>query len=166
MISGLFKTRLGVTALIAAALAAVAAFYMIAQKENNVSGANKPEAKAMVKKALAFIDQHGEQKTYVEINNRVGQFTDRDLYLVAYDMDGVVHAHGANARMLGKNLVNLVDIDGKAFIQERIELAKKHQSFWQEYKFLNPENRRIERKTTYCERREQLIICGGIYPES
>lgn len=126
-------------------------------------GASKAEAEAMVKKAVAFIKSNGEKKAYEEFNTKSGKFTDRDLYIVVYGMDGVVHAHGANIKMIGKNLMELTDIDGKAFVKERVELAKTKPHFWQEYKFTNPENKKIEPKAMYCERLSETIVCGGIY---
>lgn len=126
-------------------------------------GASKAEAEAMVKKAVAFIKANGDKKAYEEFNTKPGKFTDRDLYIVVYGMDGVVHAHGANVKMIGKNLMELTDIDGKAFVKERVEFAKTKPHFWQEYKFTNPENKKIEPKAMYCERLGETIVCGGIY---
>lgn len=126
-------------------------------------GATKAEAEAMVKKGVAAIKADGTDKTYAEINRKGGKFTDRDLYLVVYGMDGTVLAHGANGKMIGKNLIDFKDIDGKAFIKERIDLARAKPSFWQEYKFTNPENKKIEPKIMYCERLNETVVCGGIY---
>jgi cytochrome c len=126
-------------------------------------GATKPEAEGMVKKGIAFIKANGNDKAYAEIDKKGGKFSDRDLYLVVYGLDGVVHAHGGNAKMVGKNLIDLKDIDGKAFVKERVELGKAKPSFWQEYKFTNPETKKIEPKLAYCERQDQTVVCGGIY---
>ncbi|MES2151769.1 MAG: cache domain-containing protein [Pseudomonadota bacterium] len=125
--------------------------------------ATKPEAEAMVKRAVAFIKANGRDKSYAEVNRKDGPFTDRDLYIVVYGNDGVVHAHGANPKMLNKNLMELKDVDGKQFIKERVELAKKHASFWQDYKFTNPTTGKIEPKSMYCQPLEDLIVCGGVY---
>lgn len=126
-------------------------------------GATEAEAVAMVKKGVAFIKANGKDKAYAEFSTKGGQFTDRDLYLVAYALDGVVRAHGANAKMVGKNLIELKDVDGKAFVKERVELAVSKGSFWQDYKFTNPETKKIEPKRMYCEKYEDMAICGGIY---
>ncbi len=126
-------------------------------------GATKADAEAMVKKGVAFIKAHGPEKAYEEISKKGGQFNDRDLYLVVYGLDGMVHAHGSNAKMVGKNLIGLKDIDGKAFVKERVDLGKSKNSFWQEYKFTNPENKKIEPKVMYCERLAETVVCGGIY---
>src|SRR6266566_1476834 len=100
--------------------------------------ATKDEAVAMVKKAVAFIKEQGPEKAYAEISNKSGRFIDRDLYVVVYQLDGVVLAHGSNEKLIGKDLSDAQDVDGKFYVQERIELAKKQPTFWQDYKFVNP----------------------------
>ena len=116
----------------------------------------------MVKKAVAAIKANGD-KTYADITAKCGPFTDRDLYIVVYKTDGVVLAHGQNETLVGKNLSDAKDPDGKAFVAERIELAKKGQPFWQDYKFTNPETKKIEPKQMYCEKLSDTVVCGGIY---
>jgi len=125
--------------------------------------ATKEEAMAMVKKGIAFIRTSGNDKGYAEISNKGGKFNDRDLYLVVYGLDGVVHAHGANEKMIGKNLIDLKDVDGKAFVKERVDLAQSKGTFWQDYKFTNPVSKKIEPKSMYCEKLDDAVVCGGIY---
>jgi cytochrome c len=150
--------RLTVATFLAAVLSCAVALPAIADEF-----ATKAEAEAMVKKTIAFMKANGKDKTYSEINRKDGPFTDRDLYMVAYGFDGVVRAHGANPKMLNKNLIELKDIDGKAFIRERVEMAKKNPSFWQEYKFTNPVSGKIEPKAMYCQPSDDVIVCGGVY---
>ena len=126
-------------------------------------GATQDEATAMVKKGVAFIKASGKDKGFAEITNKQGQFVDRDLYLTVYGMDGVVRAHGANDKMVGKNLIGLKDIDGKEFVKERMELAKAKPSFWQDYKFTDPLSKKVLPKTMYCEKLEDFVVCGGVY---
>jgi cytochrome c len=125
--------------------------------------ASPEEAVAMVKRGVASIQQHGRDQTYAQINKRPGPFTDRDLYLVVYGLDGIVRAHGANPAMIGKNLLDFKDIDGKAFVQERVDLAQQSQSFWQSYKFVNPVSKKVEQKSAYCEKLSDIVVCGGVY---
>jgi len=125
--------------------------------------ASKDEAVAMVKKGVAFIKGNGKEKGYAEISNKQGQFKDRDLYLVVYGMDGTVLAHGSNEKLIGRNIIDLKDIDGKPFVKERVELAQKQNTFWQEYKFNDPVTHKIEPKESYCERLEDAVVCGGVY---
>ena len=125
--------------------------------------ATKEDAVKMVKKGVAFVKSQGKEKAYAEIINKQGQFTDRDLYLTVYGLDGTVLAHGANEKMVGKNLIDMKDIDGKPFVKERVELARSKGTFWQEYKFTNPTTKKIEPKEMYCEKLEETAVCGGVY---
>jgi len=142
------------------ACALILPFSLAVQAQTKATAA---EATAMVKKGVAFIKANGKEKGFAEISNKQGQFNDRDLYLTVYDLTGTVRAHGANEKMIGKNLLELKDIDGKEFYKERIELAKSKGTFWQDYKFTNPTTKKIEPKTTYCEKLDDLVVCGGIY---
>ena len=91
------------------------------------------------------------------------RFRDRDLYVTINDLNARNLAHGANPRMQGKDLIDLKDADGKAFMRERLELARKNGKGWQDYKFVNPVTKLIEPKSMYFERYEDLIINCGIY---
>jgi cytochrome c len=120
------------------------------------------EAKAMVQKAIASMKKNGIENTLAEINKRDGQYKDKDLYVVVYSMAGQNLAH-INPKMVGKDMLELTDVDGKRFIKERIELAKKNGSAWQDYKFLNPVSKQIEPKSMYIEKYESVIVGCGIY---
>jgi len=121
------------------------------------------EAEALVKKAIAFYKANGKDKAFAEFSNLKGQFVDRDLYIFVYDMTGKCVAHGQNAKQVGKDLSDLTDPDGKPFVKERIEIAKKSGKGWQNYKFTNPTNKKIENKTAYIEKADDYIFGSGAY---
>ena len=123
----------------------------------------KDEATAMAKKAIGFLKTNGADKAYAEISNPKGQFVDRDLYVVVYDMNGKCLAHGANAKMIGRDLIDNKDVDGKEFMKERVEMMKKQASGWQDYKFRNPTTNQIEPKAMYIERVNDVIVGCGVY---
>jgi signal transduction histidine kinase len=124
--------------------------------------ATKKEAEAMVVKAVAAVKAN-RAKTLDEITAKDAKYADRDLYAVVYDMTGKVLAHGANNKMVGKDLIEFKDPDGKEFVKERVELAKSKGKFWQEYKFTDPETRKILPKEAYCEKADDVIVCAGVY---
>jgi cytochrome c len=148
---------------IGVAMAALAAGALVGGAAWAAEAVTAKEAEAMVKKGLAFVKANGKDKGYAEITNKNGQFVDRDLYLVVYQLDGKVLAHGANEKMVGKMLIDLKDPDGKEFVRERVEMGKAKSSFWQDYKFTNPVTRKVEPKTMYCKRIDDTVLCGGIY---
>lgn len=125
--------------------------------------ASAKEAEAMVKKGVAYIKSAGKEKAFGEITKKGGQFHDRDLYLTVYNLDGTALAHGSNEKFVGKNMLDFKDVDGKEFFRERMELAKAKGVFWQDYKFVNPVSKKIEPKSMYCERLDNLVVCGGVY---
>jgi cytochrome c len=146
------------TLIAGAALAALIAGAAQAQDK-----ATAEEAVAMVKKAVAHIAANGAEKSYAEFGNKQGGFTDRDLYVVVYGLDGKVLAHGANAKLVGKELIDAQDVDGVYYVRDRVEKAKAAPSFWQDYKFVNPVTKKVEPKRMYCERVGETAVCGGIY---
>jgi signal transduction histidine kinase len=121
------------------------------------------EAEALVKKAVACIREQGREKAFAEINNKDGMFTNRDLYVFVYDMNGRGVAHGQNTALIGKDLINAQDPDRKYYVKERIEIARTTGRGWQDYKFLNPKTKAVEDKTAYIERCDDLIVGAGAY---
>ena len=125
--------------------------------------ATKDEAVTMVQKAVAAIKADGVDKVYKAVIDKAPSFTDRDLYVVVYGLDGTVLAHGANPKLVGKQMLDAEDVDGKLFVKERVEMAQKQPSFWQDYKFVDPVSKKIEPKQMYCERLNATVVCGGVY---
>lgn len=121
------------------------------------------EAEAMVKKAVAFMKANGSEKAYEEFTHGKS-FKDRDLYVVVYDLEGKNLAQGANPKLVGKELINLKDPDGKPIIKMFVDLAKEKGKGWVEgYKFLNPVSQKIEGKAMYLERVGDTLVGCGIY---
>lgn len=124
--------------------------------------ATKDQAVAMVAKGIAALKANGP-KTYADMTAPSKTFVEKDLYLVVYDMNGKPLAHGQNPSQVGKNLIGLKDPDGKEFVKERVELAKSKGKFWQDYKFTDPLTKTVQPKQMYCEKYEEVVVCGGIY---
>lgn len=123
----------------------------------------KEEAVALVKKAIGYIKANGRDKAFEEFSNPKGQFVDRDLYIVVYDMNAKCLAHGQKKSMVGKELIDFKDVDGKEYMKERIALMKANNTAWQEYKFMNPVSKKIEPKEMYLEKFEDVIVGAGVY---
>ncbi len=128
------------------------------------ANATKDEAVAMVRKGVAFINANGADKAYAAITGKDNQFIKDDLYLVVYGLDGKVLAHGANQKLVGKDLLEATDVDGTYYVKDRVAMVKaKPGGAWQEYKFTNPVSKKIEPKVMYCEKQAETAVCGGIY---
>jgi cytochrome c len=125
----------------------------------------RDEAIALVKKAAAYLKANGKEKAYAEFSNPKGAFVDRDLYVFVYNLngDGINRAHGANSKLIGRNLLDLKDADGTAIIHGFLDIANKKGSGWFDYKWPNPVNGAVESKSTYVERVDDVFIGCGIY---
>lgn len=122
------------------------------------------EAVAMVKRAVALVKSDGKEKAFAAFADPANKdFHDRDLYVYAYDLNGVSLAHGANPKMVGKNLLNMKDNEGKPMIQEMVKVAKEKGSGWVDYKWPNPVTKTVESKSGYVERVDDMLIGSGIY---
>jgi signal transduction histidine kinase len=125
--------------------------------------ATTKDAEMMVHRAVAFLKKEGREKAFAAFSDTSGQFRYRDLYVMVYDMDGRCLAHGAKKERIGKVLLDEKDADGKAFVRERIAIAKQHGKGWQEYKFQNPVSKKIEDKVAYFEAADGVVVVSGAY---
>jgi cytochrome c len=122
------------------------------------------EAKVLVDKAAAFYKANGKEATIKELCNPKGQFVKGDLYVFANALsDGSVAAHPINPKLVGQNMLSIADPDGKYFRKEIWELAKGKGSGWVDYKYLNPETKKSEAKSTYVLKVGDLILNCGVY---
>lgn len=122
------------------------------------------EATALVKKGITYLKANGPEKSYAAFNDPQGQFVDRDLYLFVFDMTGKTLAHGANKKLLDKNLIELKDADGKAFIKEFVNVANTKGQGWVDYKWPHPQTKAIEHKSSYVQKLDDGTLIGvGIY---
>jgi cytochrome c len=121
------------------------------------------EAKAMVERAVKLIETEGKDKAFAQFNDPAGKFVDRDLYVFVLNMEGTTVSHGANKALIGKSLANLKDADGKPFIQEMLEMAKAGKSGWVDYKWANPQTKKVEPKSSYLMKVGDVIVGVGIY---
>ena len=126
-------------------------------------GGTANEAKALVDKAMVFIKSEGKDKAFAEFTDSKGKFIDRDLYIFIVDFNGLTLAHGGNSKLVGKDMGELKDPDGKFFIKEFINLAKTKGNGWVDYKWANPETKKIEPKSTYIQKHENYFLGCGIY---
>lgn len=121
------------------------------------------EATALVKKAVAYMKANGKEKAFAEFSNPNGQFKDRDLYIAVNDMNGKMLAHGANPKLIDKNLIDLKDAEGKYFIKSFVDLAGSKGNGWVDYKWPNPVTKAIEQKSSYIEKVDDMVFICGIY---
>ena len=107
----------------------------------------------------------GEEKAFEEFTNLKGKFVDGEFYLFIVDFEGLTLAHGGNPKLKGKNMLELKDPSGKYFIKDFIKLAKTKGNGWVNYKWSNPETKKIGKKSTFIKviKGKNYFIGCGIY---
>ena len=123
---------------------------------------NEKDAVALAEKGAQFVRAHGKAEMIARINRKDPEFNQGALYLAMRDLEGITIAHPTTA-LIGKNLLDVPDADGKPFRQEMLALAKGKGSGWVDYKFRNPQTGKVEAKSTYVLRVEDVSLEAGIY---
>jgi cytochrome c len=126
--------------------------------------ATKASCQALVKSAVAYYKEVGRDKALAAFNDPKGKFVDGEDYLSVYDMNGVVVGHGTNASLIGKKMIDVKDPKGFYLIKGFIEKAKKPgDTGWVDYHWTNPVSKKVEAKSSYFVRVDDLIIQAGYY---
>jgi len=125
----------------------------------------KDEAKAMANAALAHIKKVGNEQAFKDFTTDKAEWSKKDLYVFAMDTKGVVVAHGANEKLVGKNLIDLKDQNGKAFAREFIEVGTTKGEGWVDYDWAHPTTKKVEGKTSYIKRIPGFdgFVAVGVY---
>lgn len=124
----------------------------------------RDEAVAMVQRVQDMFKKDGADATFKAVTEKDKAFNDRDLYPFIYTLDGTkCVAHGANPAMVGKNLIDLKDQDGKFLIRELAATAQNPGHGWVDYKWPNPVTKLIEPKSSYVERMGDYFVGVGVY---
>jgi cytochrome c len=121
------------------------------------------EAQSLLAKAVEFYKANGQAKAFAAFNDAKGKFVDRDLYIYVSDMNAKILAHGTNAALIGKTIIDLKDSDGKAFMKELVDKAKATNSGSIDYKWTNPTTKKVEAKTAFFQKVGDVILVCGAY---
>ena len=122
------------------------------------------DAIAMAERGAAFMKAHGKEEMMKKITAKDPDFVQGSLYVDMRDIKtGIVLAHPINPSIVGKDLTDVPDANGKKYRREIIELAQKQGKGWVDYQYKNPTTGKIEPKTTYILRVNDVVLEAGIY---
>jgi signal transduction histidine kinase len=125
---------------------------------------NAQKAKSMVRKAVEFYKANGREAAFKAFNDTKGLFRSGEYYVFVFDFDGVCLARGdGNSTLIGVNEIEMKDPDGKLYIKEMLETARDKNSGWVDYKRSNPRTKKVENKSSYVEKVDNIWIGCGFY---
>jgi cytochrome c len=144
-----------------------AASLCIALAAGHVVAAPEPtehDAIAMTERGAALIKAKGKQEMMKRINAKDPDYVQGSLYIDMRDLyTGIVLAHPINSSLVGKDLTDVPDANGKKYRREIIDLAQKSGKGWVDYQYKNPTSGKIEPKSTFILRVDDVVLEAGIY---
>jgi signal transduction histidine kinase len=144
-------------------LLGVAALATLVAGVQAAESGSRAEAEALVHKAVAAIKAQGLDKAFDEVTNGKS-LKDKDMYIFVYDLNGKCLAHGANAKLVGKDLIGMKDPDGKPLIKMLVDVAKEKGKGWTDtVKFRNPVTDKIQSRVNYIERVGEYAVGSGVF---
>jgi hypothetical protein len=118
----------------------------------NLNSSDK--AKALAKKATAFVRENSLETAARVFNNPDGQFSagKAELYVILNDMKGRILANPKEPQFVGKNDYDRKDSNGRYFVREMIDMAKTRGRGWIYYSWRNHKTGKIAPKKGYVQR--------------
>ena len=142
---------------------AALAFIALVACPRTVTAATAEQAKAFSERASAHIKEVGEEKAFDDFTRPDGGFVDGELYVFCYDNKGVNKAHGGNPAFVGRNLLHIKDPDGTEPNALIVKMGFEQGRGWVDFKWPNPVTKRIENKSAYVIRTNDVVCGVGYY---
>ncbi len=122
------------------------------------------DAIAMAERGAAMVKAKGKEEVMKRITAKDPDFVQGSLYIDMRDVkSGIVLAHPYNPSIVGKDLTDVPDANGKKYRREIIELAAAKGKGWVDYQYKNPTTGKIEPKTTYILLVDGVVLEAGLY---
>ena len=124
----------------------------------------KDEAKTMSDAAFEHIKKVGAEKAYKDFTTDKAAWVKKDLYVMVYDNKGVALAHGANEKLVGKDMTAVKDGNGVPIVTGMIGVAAKGGG-WFDYDWPDPVTKKLMAKSTYARKQPngEGFIGVGVY---
>lgn len=145
-------------------LAGACAFGLHAAAFAAAPHATSAEARTMLQKAVAEMNSAGPKRALAEFNAAKGPFNTGELYVFVFDLKGIYEAYGAHPGLVGSDVSDLTDAEGKPIVREMIEIAKTAGHGQINYVWLNRADNRVEHKMSLIELVGDHVVGVGYYP--
>jgi cytochrome c len=121
------------------------------------------EAKTLMDKAVNYLKANGKDKAFEAFNNKKGDFVNKDLYIFVLDLNGKILSHGANEKLIGRDMMATKDKNGQLFIKKMVDLANTKGKGEVEYYWDNPVTKQVALKVSILEKVGDVIVACGYY---
>lgn len=135
---------------------------------------NMPLEKAFIKHtvdgAVDLIEEKGKHAAFSAFNDASSSFFFLDTYIFVKTMEGVELVNPEFRELVGQNIIDLQDENGKYFIRNEIDTLRYEDDCWYSYMWPKPGEDSPSRKVVYVKKAElpaeTLIVGAGYFPDS
>ncbi|RYF42473.1 MAG: chemotaxis protein [Comamonadaceae bacterium] len=124
---------------------------------------DRERAMALVKAGVRHLRKVGVQQACQDFMDPKGGFIHGEDYLFVVDMHCTRLAFPPAPETVGQDDSGLRDADGTLFSRQNVEIARTSGSGWNDFRVPHPITGRIEPKSAYLERVDEVVIGCGIY---
>lgn len=124
--------------------------------------ADAQAAKALLEKALAYYQQHGD-KAFAAFS-RQGEFIDQDRYVFVVDTEGVLLASGGpSSALIGRDVSEVLGPDLRQSFKEALKVPESQGIQQADYRWQNWNDGKVEHKHVFYQRVGKRILAVGYY---
>ncbi len=117
-----------------------------------------------VEKSVKLIEEKGPDMAFPLLSDPKGDYVDGELYVFTYNMDGTIVQH-LRPRLVGKNMMNIKDKNGKCLACDFVRIAKEEGKGWSQYWWPKPGSKEFSLKISYIMKipNHELFLGAGLY---
>lgn len=128
-----------------------------------VAGPAAQDAVALVEQGAAFLRAQGKAELIRRINARDPMFYHGDLYLHMRDArTGVMLAHPLHPSLVGQDLTDVPDANGRKYRRDILELAATRGKGWVDYTYKSPADGHAQPRSNYITRVGDVVLESAI----
>jgi cytochrome c len=132
-------------------------------RRSKMNNQERIEIRSWVEDAISLFENAGKENALAEITDSKGRFILGERYVYALNLSGTMLAHPIERELTGKNLMDVKDSEGKAFIRRIVDTAKTNGYGFMDYMWHSPGSEDELCKTVFFEQVDGIIFCSGFY---
>ena len=132
--------------------------------ESQAESSDAEQAKAMVARALEYMDEHGTTALIEQVNADAPEFHQGAFYVFVLDNAGTIVAHPIDSSFVGVDDQTGRDADGNVFLARMAAAAANNpDGSWFEYRWPHPVTGEVATKSSWIVMRDDHVVGVGIY---